>query len=109
MPNGFFVSLLSLSFYCSAAKTLPRRLAESGGISFKSSCQKSADLMSLTIDGKQKEFDGIATYANVKSLLKNIQKSAYFEKLNQTQSANENSDAREYCVFSAHSIGPCNV
>lgn len=39
----------------------------------------------MTIDGKQKEFDGTTTYANVKIILKNIQKSAYFEKLNQSQ------------------------
>lgn len=78
----------------SAAKILPRRLAENNGISFKNSCQKSADLLSLTIDGKQKEFEGTSTYATVKTILKNIQKSAYFEKLNQPPQSNENSEAR---------------
>lgn len=77
-----------------AAKIIPRRLAESNGISFKNSCQKSADLLSLTIDGKQKEFEGTSTYANVKSILKNIQKSAYFEKLNQPQQSTENSESQ---------------
>lgn len=42
-------------------------------------------MLSLTVDGKQKEFDGSTTYANIKILLKNIQKSAYFEKINQAQ------------------------
>lgn len=54
-------------------------------MSFKNSCQKAADVLSLTVDGKQKEFDGDATYAHIKTLLKNIQKSAYFEKINQSQ------------------------
>lgn len=42
-------------------------------------------MLSSTVDGKQKEFDGSSTYANIKNLLKNIQKSAYFEKINQSQ------------------------
>lgn len=69
----------------SANKILPKRSTEPGGVSFKNSCQKAADFLSLTIDGKPKEFDENVTYANVKTILKNIQKSAYFEKLNQPQ------------------------
>lgn len=69
----------------SANKIAPKRSTEPGGMSFKSSCQKAADVLSLTVDGKQKEFDGNATYANIKNILKSIQKSAYFEKLNQAQ------------------------
>ncbi|XP_055314162.1 caprin homolog isoform X2 [Sitodiplosis mosellana] len=73
-----------------ATKILPKRSTEPGGISYKNSCQKAADLLSLTIDGKQKEFEASTTYANVKAILKNIQKSAYFEKLNQPQQPPEN-------------------
>lgn len=75
---------------CSAAKILPKRSTEPGGISFKTSCQKAADVLSLTIDGKQKEFEASTSYASVKAILKNIQKSAYFEKLNQPQQPAEN-------------------
>ncbi|XP_031627989.1 caprin homolog isoform X3 [Contarinia nasturtii] len=73
-----------------AAKILPKRSTESGSVSFKNSCQKAADILSLTVDGKQKEFEASTTYANIKTLLKNIQKSAYFEKLNQPQQQAEN-------------------
>lgn len=69
----------------SALKILPKRSTESGCGTFKNSYQKAADILSLTVDGKQKEFEGNATYANIKTILKNIQKSAYFEKLNQPQ------------------------
>lgn len=65
----------------SATKITPKRTTESGGVSFRNACQKSADHLAFTIDGKQKEFDA-SSYANVKMLLKNIQKSAYFEKFN---------------------------
>lgn len=70
---------------CSAAKILPKRLTEPGSVTFKNSCQKAADTLSLTVDGKQKDFEESTTYANIKMLLKNIQKSSYFEKLNQPQ------------------------
>lgn len=46
---------------------------------FKTAAQKSADILSLTIDGKQKDFEA-SSYAHVKNLLKNIQKCAYFDK-----------------------------
>lgn len=46
---------------------------------FKTAAQKSADILSLTIDGKQKDFES-SSYAHVKNLLKNIQKCAYFDK-----------------------------
>lgn len=80
---------------CSATKILPKRSTEPGGTSFKTSCQKAADLLSLTIDGKQKEFEASVTYANVKSILKNIQKSAFFEKLNQPQQPSESCELNE--------------
>lgn len=86
----------------SAAKILPKRSTEPGGISFKNSCQKAADLLSQTIDGKQKEFEASTTYANIKTILKNIQKSAYFEKLNQPQQPAENMELRKYSL--AHSL-----
>lgn len=86
----------------SAAKILPKRSTEPGGISFKNSCQKAADLLSLTIDGKQKEFEASTTYANIKTILKNIQKSAYFEKLNQPQQPAENMELRKYSL--AHNL-----
>lgn len=68
-------------------------------MSFKNSCQKAADILSSTIDGKQKEFDGTATYANVKSILKNIQKSAYYEKLNQPQQPAETPELRKFIII----------
>lgn len=46
---------------------------------FKTAAQKSADILSLTIDGKQKDFE-TSSYAHVKNVLKNIQKCAYFDK-----------------------------
>lgn len=58
---------------------------EPGGVSYKSSCQKAADVLSLTVDGNSKEFDENVTYANIKNILKSIQKSSYFEKVNQPQ------------------------
>lgn len=90
-----FFFLFPFEIY-SAAKILPKRSTEPGGVSFKNSCQKAADALSLTIDGKQKEFDESTTYANIKTLLKNIQKSAYFEKLNQTQQSTETTELRTY-------------
>lgn len=60
-------------------------------------CQKAADHLVQTIDGKQKEFE-TSNYANVKNLLKNIQKSNYFDKADQptttdiTETADENGD-----------------
>lgn len=81
---------------CSAAKILPKRSTEPGSVTFKNSCQKAADTLSLTIDGKQKEFEETKTYANVKTLLKNIQKSAYFEKLNQPQQLIEATELRKH-------------
>lgn len=74
-----------MGIFDSANKILPKRSTESGCASFKNSYQKAADVLSLTVDGKQKEFDGNSTYANIKTIFKSIQKSAYFEKLNQPQ------------------------
>lgn len=93
-----------LSFF-SANKILPKRSTETGGVSFRNSCQKAADVLSLTIDGKQKEFDGTVTYANVKTIFKNIQKSAYFEKLNQPQQSADTPELRKppnYFSFKFH-------
>lgn len=87
-----------LGFLFSANKILPKRSTEPGSVSFKNSCQKAADVLSQTIDGKQKEFEMAATYANVKSILKNIQKSAYFEKLNQPQQLVETSEMRKFVL-----------
>lgn len=89
----FWILSFFFSSIHSAAKILPKRSNEPGGISFKNSCQKAADLLSLTIDGKQKEFEA-STYANIKTILRNIQKSAYFEKLNQHQQPAENTPLR---------------
>lgn len=57
---------------------IPNR-ASLNGVTFKNVCQKAADHLVQTIDGKQKEFE-TSTYANVKNILKNIQKSNYFDK-----------------------------
>lgn len=75
----------------SAAKVTPKRSIEPTTVSFKNSAQKAADHLALTIDGKSKEFEA-TTYANVKTILKNIQKSSYFEKASeQSQDASEES------------------
>lgn len=66
----------------SAAQIQPNPSAESGSGTFRNACQKAADHLGLTIDGKQKEFES-STYAHVKALLKNIQKSGYFDKVAQ--------------------------
>lgn len=93
----FFLELKSLfETLNSATKILPKRSTEPGGVTFKNSCQKAADTLSLTIDGKQKEFDDAITYANIKSLLKNIQKSSYFDKLNQPQQSMEANELRKW-------------
>lgn len=60
---------------------LPNRSTLTGQ-TFKNACQKAADHFAMTIDGKQKEFE-TSTYANVKNVLKNIQKSGYFDKVDQ--------------------------
>jgi len=65
-----------------ASKVLPNR-ASLNGVTFKNACQKAAEHLALTIDGKQKDFEE-STYANVKNLLKSIQKSGYFEKVDQS-------------------------
>lgn len=85
----YFFSICSFS----AAKVIPNR-ASLNGVTFKNVCQKSADHLVQTIDGKQKEFE-TSTYANVKNLLKNIQKSNYFDKADQpstdiSETADEN-------------------
>lgn len=82
-------------FSFSAAKVIPTR-ASLNGVTFKNVCQKAADHLVQTIDGKQKEFE-TSTYANVKNILKNIQKSNYFDKADQpsmdiSENADENGD-----------------
>lgn len=71
----FFLQFL----ICSAERIVPQRPVEVGGVPFKTAAQKSADILSLTIDGKQKDFES-SSYAHVKNVLKNIQKCAYFDK-----------------------------
>lgn len=75
--------LNDISYECSAAKIVPNPSDESGSGTFRNACQKAADHLGLTIDGKQKEFES-STYAHVKALLKNIQKSGYFDKVVQS-------------------------
>lgn len=62
-----------------AEKIVPQRPVEVGGVPFKTAAQKSADILLLTIDGKQKDFES-SSFAHVKNVLKNIQKCAYFDK-----------------------------
>lgn len=74
MINDFFAVSIR-----SHAKITPNQSDDSGNATFRNACQKAADHLATTIDGKQKEFES-STYANVKALLKSIQKSGYFDK-----------------------------
>lgn len=94
-PFSFVVLHFLLPPTFSAAKAIPNR-ASLNGVTFKNVCQKAADHLAQTIDGKQKEFE-TSTYANVKNILKNIQKSNYFDKADQpstdiSEIADENGD-----------------
>lgn len=83
--------ILFTLIHFSAAKVIPNR-ASLNGVTFKNVCQKAADHLAQTIDGKQKEFE-TSTYANVKNILKNIQKSNYFDKADQPSTdVSENAD-----------------
>ena len=72
---------------------VPKRPKCPEELSFKHSAQRAADHLSMTIDGKSKAFGGEnSTYVDVKNILKNVQKSGYFDKAAQPDVVIEDSN-----------------